>query len=108
MESLNVEALLGMVDELDTGLDLYLAGAAGASETMPAILDTCQRMRSQGLNNSLRYWIECIEFYASRIVAPSKPAEASGQVDAELHKVQLQQDISFLRRHLTNVDSLVQ
>lgn len=106
MESVNVRSLLGMVRELDTELDSYLAGAE-ASEAMPSILDTCQQMRSQGLNNSLRYWIECIEFHASQIAAPSKATKVNDHVDAELVSFQLQQDISYLRTYLTNMRSLV-
>lgn len=107
MESQNIKALLGMVDELDTWLDLYLAGAAEVSEAMPEILDTCYRMRGRGLSNSLSYCIECIEFHASRISAPSKPVNFNGLVDPEQLSIQLQQDISFLRTHLTHMRTVV-
>lgn len=107
MEPPNIQALLTMVDDLDVKLDLYLRGVAEAFEAMPEILDTCRRMRSEGVNSSMRYWIECIEFHASRISAQRKPADASEYVDAELLTMQLQHDLTFLRTHLTNMRSLV-
>ncbi len=102
MESPDVEALLGMVKDLDSALDECSAGSSKPSEAVPHILETCQQMRAKKINSTVHYWLGAIEQHARQIGNPSTRLGTVGYFPASdaYWGIRLRNDIHSLRAQL--------
>jgi len=102
MESPDVEALLGMVKDLDSALDKCLAGSSKPSEAVPHILETCQQMRAKKITALVHYWLGAIEQHARLIGSPGTRLGTVGHFPASdaYWGIRLRKDIHSLRTQL--------
>ena len=100
MTSVEMNALLSMVEHIDVALDRYLAGSAKSCETIAHVLDICQKMRAKRLDATTANWLGAVE----RRVVEIGNARAEDADPSALSKrfvnTQLLYDLHNLRRQL--------
>lgn len=109
MESQEEQVLLSMVKDLDSALDQYLDGSSKASEAVPHILETCQRLRAREVNSAVKYWIGAIEHHAAELANPRERSGADSDflASGEYLGIQLLKDIYYLRTQLMSARAAV-
>jgi hypothetical protein len=104
MASLDREALLELVKEMDQKVDQYLAGRAAPTDVIPDILTTCRRLRAAGLDEAACYWLAAIEHHAAGLDRAHEDIADDEHLfsSSEFLRVHLLRDLSFLRLHIRN------
>lgn len=100
MASVDVDALLSMVEHMEVVLDRYLAGSARSSETIAHVLDICQQMRSKKLDAGTRHWLKEIERRVIEIGDARAEDDDPSALSKRFLNTQLLQDIHNLRRQI--------
>jgi hypothetical protein len=107
MGSLDVDALLRMVGDMDVELDRYLAGSSNPSEAFPRLLQTCRNMRAMELDSATQHWLGSIEHHVREIRDGRTCCDDNAGLfsSSDMASSKLLQDIYRLRLRLLNVRS---
>lgn len=109
MATLDREALLELVKEMDQKVDLYLAGRAAPTDVVPEILTTCRQLRAAELDEGTCYWLAAIEHHAAGLNHSHEDASEDEHLfsSSEFLRVHLLRDLSFLRLQIRNTETAV-
>jgi hypothetical protein len=106
MDPRELKQLLGMVENLNSELDKYLAESSLPAEAIPHILKFCQHMRAKNLDSAIQYWLGAIERHATEISNPQTPSEEIGSLPSsarllstELHLLKDVHNLHILLTH---------
>ncbi|HKI65451.1 MAG TPA: hypothetical protein VKA16_12605 [Burkholderiales bacterium] len=100
MASVDINAMLSMVEHMEVVLDRYLAGSARSSETIAHVLDICQQMRAKKFDAETRYWLKEIERRVTEIGNPRAEDNDPSALSKRFLNTHLLQDIHNLRRQI--------
>ena len=109
MATVDSEALLSLVKELDKVVARYLSGCDEPCVAVPRILEACEQMRAQAPGAAAEYWLGAIEHHAREIANPRERegADADFLASSGFLNVQLLKDTYYLRTQLMSVHSAV-
>lgn len=104
MEPSELDALLGLMQDLHGELDRYLTGAASSSVAIPRIRDMCAQMRTKGLSEAAKFWLGAVESHVTEISSPGpRPGSERNLLTSSVFLgTQLLKDAHLLRAGLVN------
>ena len=104
MASVDVNALLSMVEHMDVVLDRHFAGSARSSETIADVLDICEQMRAKKRDAATRDSLEVIERRVREIGNVRAEDNGLSALFKRFMSTQLLVDIHNLRRQLLAIE----
>lgn len=104
MEPSEIDALLGLMQDLHGELDRYLTGTASFSDAIPHILDMCKQMRTKGLSEAAKFWLDAVESHVAEISSPGPGPDSERNLLtlSVFLGTQLLKDVHLLRTELVN------